>query len=129
MIWWTIAIAAFRGTLLALWLFFKPVLGWFFIVLGLIGMPMPIVNGLIFLMIGLALVGPRNRAVRWSRVRIKTFLRRWAALPTPLIGALGRLADRSARNVSRASRRLHWWSLERRAARRMQPNNQTPELP
>ncbi len=108
-----------RAALLATWLVLKPVLGWFFIVIGLIGMPMPIVNGLIFLLIGLALVGPRNRLIRWSRVHLKLFLKEWAAHPFPLIGGAGRLARRSAQQISRQHRRLRWWWLERKARRQV----------
>ncbi|MCX7792636.1 MAG: hypothetical protein N2378_18535 [Chloroflexaceae bacterium] len=107
-------ISMLRAALLATWLVLKPVLGWFFIVIGLIGMPMPIVNGLIFLLIGLALVGPRNRLIRWSRVHLKLFLKGWAAHPFPLVGGAGRLAQRSAQQISRQHRRLRWWWLERK---------------
>lgn len=112
-------IALLRTTLLATWLVLKPVLGWFFIVIGLIGMPMPIVNGLIFLLIGLALVGPRNRLIRWSRVHLKLFLKEWALHPFPLIGGTGRLARRSAQQISRQHRRLRWWWLEHKARRQV----------
>lgn len=121
--WFTLLLTLLRAVALGTWFVLKPVLGWTLIVIGLIGMPMPIVNGLIFLVIGLALVGPRNRVVRWSRVHIKLLLNRWAALPTPIIGALGRLARRSAQEISRQHRRLRWWLMERRAARRLAPGD------
>ncbi|GAB4425954.1 MAG: hypothetical protein OHK0015_06440 [Chloroflexi bacterium OHK40] len=121
--WFTLLLTLLRAVALGTWFVLKPVLGWTLIVIGLIGMPMPIVNGLIFLVIGLALVGPRNRVVRWSRVHIKLLLNRWAALPTPIIGALGRLARRSAQEISRQHRRLCWWLMERRAARRLAPGD------
>lgn len=113
-----IVFSALRAVAFATWLLMRPVLGWMFIVVGLIGMPMPIVNGLIFLLIGLALVGPRNRIVRWSRVHVKLLLDRWAGLQTPLVGPLGRLAQRSAQQVSKQHRRLRWWWMERQARRR-----------
>lgn len=113
----TVLGAALRVIALSTWLFLKPLLGWVLIIVGLIGMPMPVVNGLIFLVIGLALVGPRNRLIRWSRVQIKLLLDWWAARKTPLIGSLGRLARSAAREVSRKHRRMRWWWLERRAAR------------
>lgn len=106
-----------RNLLVGIWFFLRPILGWFLIVVGLIGMPMPIVNGLIFLVIGLALVGPRNRVIRWSRVHIKLLLERWARMQIFGVGPLGRLAQRSARQISRQHRRLRWWSIERRARR------------
>lgn len=116
--WLTLLITVLRTAVFTLWLVLKPALGWLLIVVGLIGMPMPIMNGLIFLVIGLALVGPRNRVIRWSRVQIKLLLERWAALDTPVIGPLGRLARLSARQVSMQHRRLRWWMLEREARRR-----------
>ena len=106
-----------RNLLIGFWFFFRPVLGWFLIVVGLIGMPMPIVNGLIFLVMGLALVGPRNRVVRWRRVHIKLLLERWARMQIFGIGPLGRLAQRSAQQISRQHRRMRWWFIERRARR------------
>ncbi|WP_129626335.1 hypothetical protein [Candidatus Oscillochloris fontis] len=111
--WMTLLLAIVRSILIWIWLACKPVLGWFLIIIGLIGIPMPIVNGLIFLMLGIALVGPRNRIIRWSRVHLKLFLYRWAALPTPLIGTLGRIALNAARQVSRQHRRLRWWWMSR----------------
>ena len=106
-----------RNLLIGFWFFLRPVLGWFLIVVGLIGMPMPIVNGLIFLVIGLALVGPRNRVIRWSRVHIKLLLERWARMQIFGIGPLGRLAQRSAQQISRQHRRMRGWFIERRARR------------
>lgn len=110
--------ALLKTLLLNSWLVLKPMLGWFFIVIGLIGMPMPIVNGIIFVMIGVALVGHRNRTIRWSRVHIKLLINWWAGLPTPVIGFLGRLARRTTQEMSRQHRRLHWWWQDRQKARR-----------
>lgn len=114
---WTLVILALRAVFLSIWVLFKPVLGWLLIVVGLIGMPMPIMNGVIFLLLGIALVGHRNWVIRWSRVRIKLLLARWAALPTPVIGLIGRLANRSAQQISKQYRRMRWWQMERRARR------------
>ena len=100
-----------------LWPVLRQVLGWIFILLGLIGLVLPILQGAIFLVIGIALVGRRNRLIRWASVSFKLFLRRWAALPTPLIGPLGRMALRGQQELSRQRRRLHWWYVERRAKR------------
>jgi hypothetical protein len=113
--WLTTLIMILRTIALWLWFVLKPTLGWLLIVVGLIGMPMPIMNGVIFLVLGIALVGPRNRLIRWSRVNIKLLLTRWAALDTPVVGPLGRLALRSAQSLSRQNRRMRWWMLERKA--------------
>ncbi|NTU79889.1 MAG: hypothetical protein HGA45_10875 [Chloroflexales bacterium] len=114
----TLLLTVLRTLLVGAWVVLKPILGWTLIVIGLIGMPMPIVNGAIFLVIGLALVGQRNWLIRWSRVQIKLLLQRWAASDMPVIGPLGRLARRSAQQISRQNRRVHWWFRERQARRR-----------
>jgi hypothetical protein len=100
-----------------LWPVLRQVLGWIFILLGLVGLVLPLLQGVIFLVIGIALVGRRNRLIRWASVSFKLFLRRWAALPTPLIGPLGRMALRGQQELSRQRRRLHWWYVERRLKR------------
>jgi hypothetical protein len=100
-----------------LWPVLRQVLGWVFILLGLVGLVLPILQGVVFLVIGIALVGRRNRLIRWASVSFKLFLRRWAALPTPLIGPLGRMALRGQQELSRQRRRLHWWYVERRLKR------------
>lgn len=114
---WTLLVLALRTVIFSLWLLLKPVLGWLLIVIGLIGMPMPIMNGVIFLLLGIALVGNRNWLIRWSRVQIKLLLAYWAALPTPVVGFVGRLAQRSAQQISKQYRRMRWWQIERRARR------------
>ena len=97
------------------WPVLRQVLGWFFIVLGLLGIVLPVLQGVLFLMIGIALVGRRNIVIRWAAVRFKQFVRRWAALDIPLVGWLGRLALQAQQETSRRRRQIHWWRMERRA--------------
>jgi hypothetical protein len=78
-----------------------------FIVLGLLGLVLPLLQGVLFLVIGIALVGRRNIVIRHSRVAIRRFLRRWAAVQAPVIGPAGRLAHRAHRQSARQSRHLH----------------------
>ena len=89
------------------WPVIRQVIGWFFIFLGLLGLILPILQGVVFLVIGVALVGRRNWLLRRAALLIKRSLRRWAKLDTPLIGALGRVALRAQHEMSRQSRRLH----------------------
>ncbi|HEX5688894.1 MAG TPA: hypothetical protein VFX76_02780 [Roseiflexaceae bacterium] len=100
-----------------IWPVFRQTLGWLFILLGLIGLVLPLLQGVVFLVIGIALVGRRHPLIRRTGVLFKLFLRRWAALETPLIGRLGRLALRGQQEISRQRRRMHWWYVERRRAR------------
>jgi hypothetical protein len=95
-----------RGLLLAWWLL-RQVLGWFFILLGLLGLVLPVLQGVLFLVIGVALVGRRNPLIRRVRLIFKRFLRRWAAARSPLVGGAGRLALRAQWKCSRESRHLH----------------------
>jgi hypothetical protein len=80
-------------------------LGWFCIILGLILLPLPIPLGLILLVIGTMLVGPRTRIVRLAIVRIKLLLRRWARLRLPLIANPGKRLLRWQRHFSVQYRR------------------------
>jgi hypothetical protein len=97
-----------------LWPIVRQVLGWMFILLGLIGLVLPVLQGVLFLVIGIALVGRRNWLIRRSRLLFKRLLRRWAAVRTPLIGPAGRIALRAQWKFSREGRHLHrryteWW--------------------
>lgn len=91
-----------------IWLFARPTLGWFFIGLGLLGLLLPMLQGILLLVIGTILVGRRNWLIRWSRVHLKLLLRRWATVRTPIIGHTGRWTLRAQQQVSRQQRRLHW---------------------
>ena len=102
------------------WPVIRQILGWIFILLGLLGLLLPVLQGVIFLVIGIALVGRRNVLIRRTTVLFKLLLRRWALLPTPLIGPLGRFALRAQQEISRQRRRLHWWHVERRRLRARQ---------
>lgn len=86
------------------------------ILLGLLGLALPILQGIPLLVIGIALVGRRHKWIRWSSVHLKLSLRRWAGLQTPLVGPAGRLALRAQQEISRQRRRLHWWYEAKRRA-------------
>lgn len=107
----------------------RQVTGWLCILLGIAGLVLPVLPGVVFLVIGIVLVGRRNRLIRWTGVHSKLLLRRWAALPTPIIGPAGRLALRGQQEVSRQRRRLHWWHAERRRLRARQCNKQRSDDP
>jgi hypothetical protein len=100
-----------------LWPVVRQILGWTFIVLGLFGFVLPVLQGVLFLVIGIALVGRRNWLIRRSSVAFKRFLRRWAALEQPLLRKLGWLALSAQHKYSRQSRQLHRRYAERRRLR------------
>jgi hypothetical protein len=98
---------SYRRGLLIAWRLLRQVLGWFFILLGLLGLVLPVLQGVLFLVIGVALVGRRNWLIRRSALVFKRFLRRWAAVRSPLVGGAGRIALRAQWKYSRESRHLH----------------------
>ena len=91
-----------------LWPIARQAFGWLFIVLGLLGLVLPLLQGVLFLVIGIALVGRRNIVIRHARVAIKRLLRRWAAVQIPVLGSAGRAALRGQREFSRRARHLHY---------------------
>lgn len=88
------------------WVYLRPCIGWGFILLGIAGFLLPVLQGVLFMAIGIALLGRRNRVLRWFRVRWKLVLRRWSVVRTPIIGAAGRLVRRAHYQVSRQQHRL-----------------------
>jgi hypothetical protein len=70
-------------------------------------MVLPILQGSIFFVIGIYLVGPRHWLIRRVRVYAKLLLRRWAAVPLPVIGWSGQLAVRLQQRISRQHRRIY----------------------
>ena len=109
------------------WGLLRQVLGWFFILLGLIGLVLPVLQGVLFLVIGVALVGRRNWLIRRALLVFKRFLRRWAAVRAPLVAGAGRIALRAQWKCSRESRRLHRRYTEWRR-RRVGPSIEMEEI-
>src|SRR5688572_23476530 len=113
-----------------LWPIIRQVIGWMFILLGLLGLVLPVLQGVLFLVIGIALVGRRNWLIRRSALVFKRFLRRWAALKTPLVGAAGRMALRAQWKFSRESRHLHRRFAEWRQRRQPPCDGESaPDIP
>lgn len=114
----TVAVAPtlLRRVWRSLWLSARLILGWAFIVVGILGVILPVLPGMPFLLIGSLLIGRRSRLLRQASVWGKRTLRRWAALDRPIVGAAGRWALRTQRDTSCQLRRITWWCLERQAA-------------
>lgn len=98
------------------WLLLRPLVGWSLIGIGLVCIPVPIVNGTLMIIAGVAVVGHRNRLIRWSRVNLKLFLYRWSRFPNAFVSAAGAWALRIAQEISRRHRRFRWWMAARRRA-------------
>lgn len=105
------------GTVRRVWPIARQVLGWLLIGLGLVGLVLPFLQGILFLVLGIALVGRRNWLIRRAALLIKRSLRRWAKHPAPLIGGPGRAALRAQHYFSRQSRHLHRRFAEHRLLR------------
>ena len=94
---------SYRRGLLIAWGLLRQVLGWFFILLGLVGLVLPVLQGVLFLVIGIALVGRRNWLIRRSTLVFKRFLRRWATVRSPLVVGQAELRyGRSGRSRAKA---------------------------
>ena len=116
-LWW-------QRTRRLIWPVLRQVLGWFFIALGLVGLVLPVLQGVLFLVIGIALVGRRNWLIRRTSLVIKRGLRRWARHERPWMARTGRLALHAQHRYSRQSRRLH-----RHVAARFGQHAPEPVLP
>ncbi len=102
------------------WFMVRPVFGWLVITVGLIGCLFPIIPGIPLLIVGSAMVGQRNRVIRWTRVNGRRFFRSWATLRIPLIGTIGRWIWRIQQEISRQYRHLRWWQQEQRQKKQQQ---------
>lgn len=56
----------------------RRILGWSAISLGLLGIVLPVLPGIIFIAIGIVLLGPHDPALRRSAIAIRLILRRWS---------------------------------------------------
>lgn len=95
-----------KTAFIEIWQKIRPSLGWFCIGFGILGLLLPVLQGTICLVIGVALVGPRNRKLRIAVVTIKRAVRYWAALPHPVIGRLGKWALQAEQTLTRNYRRI-----------------------
>jgi hypothetical protein len=86
------------------WRMLKPVritLGWISIGLGLLTVWMPIPIGVPLLVVGALLVGTRSPAMRRAGAAIEWLLRRWAAVPIPIVRDIGQRALAIQQEVGR----------------------------
>ncbi len=107
-----------RDWLLHLWVVMRPILGWFFIILGILGVILPILQGIIFLVLGAALIGRRHPLVRWVRGRYKLLIRRMSRSQQPQIRWIGRKSRMALDKLNRQMRDFQQRGQERRFVRR-----------
>ena len=81
----------------------RQIAGWIVIAWGLVAIVLPLQPAVVFIPIGVALVGRRQWLVRWSRTRMKLLLRR-AETWSGWLGALGRRAAAAERKVAKLLR-------------------------
>ncbi|NJL32842.1 MAG: DUF454 domain-containing protein [Chloroflexaceae bacterium] len=81
--------------------------GWLLFGIGILGALLPIFPGLPFLILGSAMIGPRNRNLRWLRVQGRSLLRYLSHSRIPLFSGLARIARRVVYHALRLLFRLH----------------------
>lgn len=86
----------------SVWPVARQVLGWICIFLGIVGMVLPVLQGVIFLALGVALLGRRNPVLRRVKLLVKRLLRSWSRKG----GLRGWLGSRGLLLVSRLSVQL-----------------------
>jgi 2'-5' RNA ligase len=104
-------------TLWRIWPVVRPIIGWLCIALGILGIILPILQGIVFLVIGATLIGRRNPVVRWFRVRYKQLLRTWLHSPNQFLRWMGRRGQQALKAIHRQTRHLRQ-RLQLRAKRR-----------
>lgn len=93
------------------WPVFRLVLGWTLIALGIVGLVLPIFQGIVLIALGVSLVGRRNQRIRWTSVHIKLLIRRLASSRFWFIRKPGKLALQAQQTFSRQRRRTTWYFI------------------
>ncbi len=79
------------------------------IMVGILGVVLPILPGMPFFILGTLVIGRRSRIFRQGSVAGKRFLQRWATHERPWVAHLGRWSLLAQRDTSRRLRHLLWW--------------------
>ncbi|MBA3471346.1 MAG: 2'-5' RNA ligase family protein [Herpetosiphonaceae bacterium] len=101
-----------------IWPVVRPIVGWLCIVLGILGIILPILQGIIFLVIGATLIGRHHPLIRWFRVRYKQLLRTWRRSPNRLLAWIGRRGEQALAILERQMLHLRQHFQLRAKARR-----------
>ncbi|NJL03892.1 MAG: hypothetical protein HC911_03035 [Chloroflexaceae bacterium] len=86
----------------------RGVLGWFLIVIGLIMTPLPIPFGIITVLMGIAVLGPRSRRLRLLFYHVRRGLRHLARTAPPFIQRIAHAILEFERKVTATHRRRQW---------------------
>lgn len=88
--------------------FMRRCAGWGLIGLGLLGIVLPVLPGLIFIALGILMLGPHDPALRRIALCLRIVLRRWSQMRQPHIRRMGIVARRWHRSTRLALRdQLH----------------------
>ena len=113
----------FERLLGAVFHYMRLIIGCVFIVIGILGVILPVLPGTVWLVIASLIIGKRSRMLRRLSVTGKQLLRRWAEHDQRIIGWIGRWSVAAQRDTSRRLRRINFWfaaqqnSLRRRLLR------------
>ena len=96
-------------------------IGGILILIGCLGVVLPILPGMPFFILGSLVIGRRSRPFRRASIAGKRFLKRWAAHQRSWLARTGRWSLLAQRDTSRRLRRLFWWwqGQQRAIARRV----------
>src|SRR5215213_5193043 len=93
----------------AIFHYLRVVIACIFIVIGILGVILPILPGTIWLIIASLIIGKESRLLRRASVAGKRWLRRLAAHERPGVRWLGRWSLLAQRDTSCRLRRVNWW--------------------
>jgi len=78
----------------------RSTVGWILIALGMTGIILPVIPGVVFFVLGVVVIGPRNPVLRRAAVLLRLALRRWCRVRNQTVARLGwwvRLRHRTVR--------------------------------
>jgi hypothetical protein len=96
--------------------YLRVVLACIFVVIGILGVILPVLPGTIWLIIATLIIGRESRLLRQGSVAGKRWLRRLAAHKNPVVGWVGSWSVAAQRDTSRSLRRVNWWLARMQAS-------------
>lgn len=98
--------------------YLRLIIGCIFIVIGILGVILPVLPGTIWLILASLIIGKRSRTLRRASVAGKRMLRRWTAHEREFVRRVGRWSVAAQQDTSRRLRRIDRWMAERENALR-----------